>query len=852
MLMPKTKRRSFRFRTRRALIAVGTVAGTTVALTLFAGSAGAVHDTTLFQLDGNAQTSDLGSPASTGADDWDRVCHEVSPTACPSGSNTTGATAVSWTAEANPNSSIFTGGGSKDPQDISNWAWKDAGGLPDKDNLQHGFATRYSVPSNANCPGPNGNTDGTTNCDVLYFGSDRFDNSGDAQQGFWFFQNKVTLGNTPSGGGFNFNGVHKPGDILVISDFSNGGTTSFISVYKWNPSASGNLQLLSQSGNARCDLQGATDAFCGVVNSATKTMPWSFTDKSGTANNGALNGEFYEGGINLSKFGLGGECFSSIASETRSSTSTTATLKDFVLGQFAVCGASMTTTPSTTGAVSPGDSVTDTATVTATGATNPPTPSGDVTFFLCSVTGTNTCDSGGTQVGSSAVTLSGSGGTATATSSAVNTSANPLLPGKYCFRAEWPGDNNYPPPTPGGKFIETNPSGECFTVRQINTATTTTPKDANGNALTDPLTTGVALGTVVTDVAVVTQSGASVDAFPPGTVDFFVCNPNQTSVTAGSENCAANTGSSAGADKPLSEVLPATTPRSSKATSDGVTLNLAGVWCFRATYKPTGTTFLGSNDTGSHTECVKVNPAQTTTTTTPKNASGQTLNTSSYVSVGTAVHDHAVVSGNAVGGWPMGSVNFYVCDPTQLDASGLCSTGGTFVSNGTLAQVGTSNDSATDSTDVTANKVGKWCFRGEYDSSTDPEYLDSSDSAANECFTVRDSTSSSSEQDWLPNDTVHVSATGSTPLNGTLSATLYLGDSCAGDPVQDAGNTTISYSKTLTNATTAAERSLTTSNTTYKVTSSGSVSWKVVFTPTDPTLVSGSSHCESTTLTITN
>ena len=45
--------------------------------------------------------------------------------------------------------------------------------------------------------------------------------------------------------------------------------------------------------------------------------------------------EFFEGGVNLSELGLGNECFSSVASETRSSTSTTAVLKDFVLGQLA-------------------------------------------------------------------------------------------------------------------------------------------------------------------------------------------------------------------------------------------------------------------------------------------------------------------------------------------------------------------------------------------------------------------------------------------------------------------------------------------------------------------------------------
>src|SRR5207244_4447132 len=140
----------------------------------------------------------------------------------------------------------------------------------------------------------------------------------------------------------------KLGDILVISDFSNGGTTSTITVYRWNPAVSGNLELLETSANANCNTAGPTDAFCGLVNPGPglTTAPWPFTDKSG--NHNYLNGELYEGGINLSTLGLSGECFSSVASETRSSTSTTATLKDFVLSSFAPCVPTLTTQASAT------------------------------------------------------------------------------------------------------------------------------------------------------------------------------------------------------------------------------------------------------------------------------------------------------------------------------------------------------------------------------------------------------------------------------------------------------------------------------------------------------------------------
>ena len=189
------------------LLGIGVIAALVIG---FQVAAFAVHDTGVFQLDGNA-TTDASPPAPFPGDDWDRVCHQVEPTVdCGTTTGAPDATATSWVSEPNRASTIFTGGGSKDPEDIPNWAWKDgAGGLPDKDNLRHAFAARYD----------------TAEGDVLFFGSDRFDNSGDAHQAFWFLQDEVSLGDIKTGGGFNFNGVHTNGDLLVISNFSNGGTS---------------------------------------------------------------------------------------------------------------------------------------------------------------------------------------------------------------------------------------------------------------------------------------------------------------------------------------------------------------------------------------------------------------------------------------------------------------------------------------------------------------------------------------------------------------------------------------------------------------------------------------------------
>src|SRR5215217_1267316 len=166
-------------------------------------------------------------------------------------------------------------------------------------------------------------------------------------------------------------------------------------------------------------------------------------------------------------------------------------------------------------------SVTDLATIQGTNtAGTPPTPGGSVKFFLCgptAVDSTTLCTTGGTEVSTNAVTGSAPPvGEGQATSDAVNTSGSPLAPGRYCFRAEWTGDSNYANP---GSHVGTGQS-ECFIVRQIATITVTTPS----NRLGSPLSSPVDLGTILFDKAVVT--GTTAGGSPPGTVDFFICDPS--------------------------------------------------------------------------------------------------------------------------------------------------------------------------------------------------------------------------------------------------------------------------------------------------------------------------------------
>ena len=56
---------------------------------------------------------------------------------------------------------------------------------------------------------------------MIYFGSDRLDNSGDAQQGFWFLQNAIGLSTNKIGGGVRYIG-NRPGNTantLELNDY---------------------------------------------------------------------------------------------------------------------------------------------------------------------------------------------------------------------------------------------------------------------------------------------------------------------------------------------------------------------------------------------------------------------------------------------------------------------------------------------------------------------------------------------------------------------------------------------------------------------------------------------------------
>jgi hypothetical protein len=228
---------------------------------------------------------------------------------------------------------IFTTGGSKDTNDVSQWKWKN-GAVPDKDNILQAVATALALP--------NGDT-------AVYFAASRFNNNGDADIGLWFFQaNVAPQANGTFGPAPGQVANHIDGDLLLLVNFENGGLVPSIFVYKWQGGVNGGPVLVDPTllKTGECGVgpdAGNLDA-CAITNPTETPAPtfWGYVPKFGTAGQFPPQ-SFFEGGVDLNKiFPTGVPCFSSFLAETRSSSSITAQLKDFAEGSFNLCKITVT------------------------------------------------------------------------------------------------------------------------------------------------------------------------------------------------------------------------------------------------------------------------------------------------------------------------------------------------------------------------------------------------------------------------------------------------------------------------------------------------------------------------------
>lgn len=315
-----------------------------------------VEDLDLFELDGDAMQDDNSPPPY----DW-----ETLNTATPAGVVFTGIK-----SDPEDPQRIFSGG-VKDIQDISSagitnkfWTWT-TGSVPDKSNIKDAYAASLLDPGSGDR--------------LIYFGADRFSNVGDTFMAFWFFKNKVEI---PEGSTGEFSGTHASaeydpdtgiqtnnGDALVLVNFPQANNAvPLIQVVEWDNTCGGqggekvvknnyqngdcvanNLRLITGAAGAGaiCDVPpasgGGNPDACAITNDTTVDSPWPYTSKDGFIDEFPFE-TFFEGGINLTNlFPNSDGCFASFMAETRSSSSFSADLKDFVLADFPVCSTDLAT-----------------------------------------------------------------------------------------------------------------------------------------------------------------------------------------------------------------------------------------------------------------------------------------------------------------------------------------------------------------------------------------------------------------------------------------------------------------------------------------------------------------------------
>jgi hypothetical protein len=378
-------------------------------------------------------------------------------------------------------------------------------------------------------------------------------------------------------------------------------------------------------------------------------------------------------------------------------------------------------------------------------------------------------------------------------------------------------------------------------------------------------------GTAVTDRATITVTGATSPDDATGAVNFSLCGP-VASIPVGTNVCDVSgvTIVGAGTNKPLnnancSPVSPSSTDGISCALSDsvnGVGSELAnGYYCFKATASLTN---YDNPDpaTNNTTECFQVLKLPTTIVTDPETGCplACVTNTGPFNLKDTpTIYDHAVVTGGAGGGFPEGTVSFFICTPSEV-VGGVCAQGAgtqvgsdvalTHVSGETIKSEATSAGYSI----TTSSDLGTYCFRAVYNS-TSPQY-DGVDDAntTTECFTVQNASSASSTQDWLPNDHVTITADAGS-IAGTLSIQLIkgtLGATCA------ASTGTVKYTEPVPNSgaftATSAGATYDTTNQSFKVDSSnaGDYYWRIIFTPTSSFAGGAVTKCETSSLTINN
>jgi hypothetical protein len=382
-----------------------------------------VEDVGLFELEGNiAQDATTPPPY-----DWQCVFNTPAHTGCPP-SAPAAADKVFQSDATTPDPTYFSsnGAGVKDIDLISQWGCTTLNNPLNKDDILNAYGAAFILPQGWHVPAGDPVQPGDV---IVTLAQERDSNNGDSFAGFWLMKGQHTCTNG------TFNGQHDAGDLLVVSNYTNGGGTATVELWQWtnDPSVSNHLvQLGSGFTCGETPPAGVTSAglMCAIANGGPVTEPWS-------PNQTLASNQFVEVGLDLSALippiSDSTACFGQFMAETRSSQELTATLKDYTGGQFKLCVNPTVTTQQTAGGhtaasqvVAPGTAVTDQASLS--GAISG-TPGGTIQYKLTKGTacnGTLVYDSGALPLSGGVVPASGA--------------AHPTDLGQYEWQAFYSGD----------------------------------------------------------------------------------------------------------------------------------------------------------------------------------------------------------------------------------------------------------------------------------------------------------------------------------------------------------------------------------------------------------------------------
>jgi hypothetical protein len=312
------------FRTMQVLVVVA-------ALALGSVPALAVHDLD-FELDGNTKQD-------TTNQDW-QTMFNFSGNAVPvpklslPGNFGPAAFFRDFTPGSSADSTTFATG-SKDTLNISTgWQCASSNNVNNKVDVNNAYAVAYINPSNQHV--------------VVYFGLDTASNEGTRDAGFWFLKDK-SVGCVSGKGATSFTGNHQDGDLLITAEYTGTSGVSSIQAFVWVGGANGALNTTPIATGVDCQGIGGPDPICATTNRSiikAANIPWLVqtvlgkTSSPGVTTTDLDIGEFFEGGIDLTALGLSG-CFTQFLADTRSSASPTATIFDYTLGSFPLCGISV-------------------------------------------------------------------------------------------------------------------------------------------------------------------------------------------------------------------------------------------------------------------------------------------------------------------------------------------------------------------------------------------------------------------------------------------------------------------------------------------------------------------------------